>query len=181
VAKFDGSMTTTFSDWREVGGLKIPFAENQSDGIMTTKLQIKQVEFNRRRINFEPPAPAPDDTFFLTRQPETVPFDFENKHIIFETQVNGQPPMWFLMDTGSNYSIINEPQVEKFHLKSYGGLKTEGGRTRPAARTSKRYLSRGPTLRCATRGQRCSRWPDWKKSLACPSADYWDTTSLAAS
>jgi hypothetical protein len=124
---FDGPMTTTFSDWREVAGLKVPFAENQSDGVMTTELQIKQVEFNRRRTNFQPPEPGSDDTFFLTRQPETVPFDFQNKHIIFETQVNGQPPMWFLMDTGSNYSIINEPRVEKFHLKSYGGLKTEGG------------------------------------------------------
>ncbi len=124
---FDGPMTTTFSDWREVGGLKVPFAENQSDGINTTKLQIKQVEFNRKRTSFAPPAAGADDAFFLTSGPVTVPFNFQNKHILFETQVNAQPPIWFLMDTGSNYSIINEPRMEQFRLKSYGGLKTEGG------------------------------------------------------
>jgi hypothetical protein len=124
---FDGPMTTTFSDWREVGGLKVPFAENQSDGINTTKLQIKQVEFNGKHTRFAPPAAGTDDTFFLTSGPVAVPFNFQSKHIIFETQLNAQPPIWFLMDTGSNYSIINEARMEQFRLRSYGGLKTEGG------------------------------------------------------
>src|SRR6266404_5924295 len=109
---FDGPMTTTFSDWREVGGLKVPFAENQSDGINTTKLQIKQVEFNSKRTSFALPAAGTDDAFFLSSGPVTVPFNFQNKHIMFETQVNAQPPIWFLMDTGSNYSVINELRME---------------------------------------------------------------------
>ncbi|HSY47971.1 MAG TPA: hypothetical protein VLC46_04090 [Thermoanaerobaculia bacterium] len=47
--------------------------------------------------------------FYLRRgaAAETIPFNFDNNHLMVLTTVNGVGPIWFLVDTGANYSIIN--------------------------------------------------------------------------
>lgn len=127
---FDGILTIAFSDWRKIDGVLIPFAEKWTTGPNTTTTKLQSIEFiPRAQVDIAPPQPAPHDTFFLhpAAQAETIPFNLDNNHIMILATVNGVGPIWFLVDTGANYSIISQSRVSEFHLTPYGGLTTIGG------------------------------------------------------
>jgi hypothetical protein len=155
---FDGREIISFSDWREVHGLKVAFAEKQQDPVNTTELHLKQVSFNpRQRVSFSRPVDSSNDAFFLTKTPVPVPFNFENLHVLVPTYVDGIGPTWFILDTGANYNILNQSRLDQFHLQAYGSLQTEGG----ANSTSGSYLEK-VTLRVGgveTRNQHAAVLP----------------------
>lgn len=127
---FDGSLTVAFSDWQSVDGVRFPFTETWKTGPNTSTAHLKSVEFiPPDRVDLTPLAPGPEDAFFLRTHAtaEAVPFNFDNNHIMVLTTVNGVGPIWFLIDTGAPYTIINQSRVSEFHLTPYGGLKTIGG------------------------------------------------------
>lgn len=126
---FDGIETVTFADWRVVDGIKVPFAEKQQDPVNTTELQLQRIVFNPTdKISFDKPADTAQDAFFLSDASKAgVDFNFDNQHILVPTKINGLGPIWFILDTGSNYNFINEAHLDQFHLKTYGSLETEGG------------------------------------------------------
>jgi predicted aspartyl protease len=127
---FDGTMTIEFSDWRKVDGVDVPFLETTKTGPNTTMAKLQSIEIiPRERVDLTPPQPGPDDTFWLRphAKSQTLPFNFDNNHIMVLTTVNGAGPIWFLVDTGANYSIINQSRLDELHLTPYGGLKTIGG------------------------------------------------------
>ncbi|HJT18633.1 MAG TPA: aspartyl protease family protein [Thermoanaerobaculia bacterium] len=129
---FDGDLTVAFSDWRDVGGTSVPFTETWSSGPSKTVSHLKSIEFvSPDRIDLTPPQAGPDDAFFLrpNSTAETLPFNFDNNHIMILTTVNGVGPIWFLVDTGANYTVINTARVSEFHMTPYGALSTIGGGT----------------------------------------------------
>jgi len=137
---FDGTRTVTFSDWREVDGISIAFGETWTTGPNKTTAHLQSIELvPRDRVDLARPSPGPEDTFYLRRGAavETIPFNFDNNHIMVLTTVNGVGPIWFLVDTGANYSIINQSRVSEFRLTPYGGLTTIGG---GSAATSGSYV-----------------------------------------
>lgn len=127
---FDGMMTVAFSDWKTVDGVRMPFTEKWTSGPSTTTVHSRSIELvPRASVDLAPPRPGPSDTFFLrpNATSERVPFNFDNNHIMILTTVNGVGPIWFLVDTGAEFSIINESRLSEFNLTPYGGLKTIGG------------------------------------------------------
>jgi hypothetical protein len=129
MAPFDGAITIAFSDWREVDGIKIPFSEKLESGPSKSELHLRSIDFHpAERVAFTRPESGPSDTFFLRHQSsERVPFNFDNNHIMILATVNGAGPIWMLIDTGAEFSILNQSRLDELHVKPYGGLQTIGG------------------------------------------------------
>lgn len=137
---FDGTLSVAFADWRPVEGVAVPFTETWTTGPNTTTVHLQSIEFvPRDRVDLTPPQPGPDDAFFLRpgAKSETLPFNFDNNHIMVLATVNGAGPIWFLVDTGAEYSIISASRVAGLHLTPYGGMTTIGG---GSASTSGSYV-----------------------------------------
>jgi hypothetical protein len=132
---FDGTLTVTFADWKTVDGFPFPFTETWTTGPNTTTAHLELVEIVTS-IDLTPPKPGPEDVAGL-KSSETLPFNFDNNHIMVQTRVNGAVTLWFLVDTGANYSVINASRIGELRLTPYGGLKTIGG---GSAATSGSYV-----------------------------------------
>src|SRR5258708_16317013 len=129
MASFDGIMTVTFSDWRDVDGIKVPFAETEESGPSKSEIHLRSIDLHARgEVALSRPQSSPDDTVFLRNQKsERVPFNFDNNHIIILGSVNGVGPLWLLLDTGAEFTVLNQSRLAEMHVKPYGGLNTNGG------------------------------------------------------
>ena len=128
IPSFDGTETISFSDWHEVNGLKVPFEEKLADPVNTTELHLKEVTFNSaNKVSFARPEGELQDAFFVSNPAPRVPFNFENKHVLLPTMINGQGPIFFILDTGADRNYLNQSRLKQFHLETYGSLATEGG------------------------------------------------------
>ena len=125
---FDGTMSIAFSDWRKVNGIDVPFTEVTTTGPNTSTAKLQSIDFVNS-IDVTPPQPGPDDVSWLHpgAKSVTLPFNFDNNHIMILTTVNSVGPIWFLVDTGANFTVINQSRVPEFGMTPYGGLTTIGG------------------------------------------------------
>jgi hypothetical protein len=125
----DGEITTTYQDWREIGGL---FTAKRAEVSETNK-----PDFHWERVGvkldsegappvFDLPKPQPSDARLDPKAPP-IPFNFENSHILFKVSVNGRAPAWFIFDTGADQEVINETHMDEFGLKAYAKSSTTGG------------------------------------------------------
>ncbi|MBD0373356.1 MAG: aspartyl protease family protein [Pyrinomonadaceae bacterium] len=121
-------ISVEFSDWRDTGGLKIPFKETETILSRKTVTVYEEIRVNgSEKVSFTKPKDA-RDSFILSNKPSaSVPFNFENNHLMVMTEVNGSSPIWFMIDTGARFTVISQERLNQFNLKSYGGLKTQGG------------------------------------------------------
>ncbi|HEX3110360.1 MAG TPA: retropepsin-like aspartic protease [Thermoanaerobaculia bacterium] len=127
---FDGTASIAFSDWRKVSGVDVPFTEVTTTGPNTSTAKLQSIEFlPGDGVDVTPPQSGPDDVAWLrpNAKSQTLPFNFDNNHIMILTTVNGVGPIWFLVDTGANFTVISQSRVAEFGLTPYGGLKTIGG------------------------------------------------------
>jgi hypothetical protein len=129
MASFDGTLTIAFSDWRDVDGIKIPFAETSESGPSKSELHVRSIDLHpAETVALTKPESGPGDTFFLRNQPsERVPFNFDNNHILILGTINGVGPIWLLIDTGAEFTVLNQSRLGELHVKPYGGLQTIGG------------------------------------------------------
>jgi hypothetical protein len=75
---------------------------------------------------FAPFSPGASDVV-MNSEAVTLPFTLEGNHIILQAQVNGSPPIGFILDTGDDHETINVTRMASFGLTSYGSIHTEGG------------------------------------------------------
>jgi len=129
IASFDGKMSITFSDFREVAGVQVPFTETRVSGPSKSELHLQSIDlYPAGTPEFTRPPSGPNDTFFLRGQKsETVPFNFDNNHIMILATIDGVGPIWFLVDTGADVNYINQSRIGEFHMQPYGALQTIGG------------------------------------------------------
>ena len=77
--------TTFYSDYREVDGVRVPFAQRSTNGEekYDQRTEITSVEFNVPvdDARFAPPAPPPPDFAIADGPSTTVPFELLNNHI----------------------------------------------------------------------------------------------------
>lgn len=122
--------TTFFSEYREVQGVKLPFALRSSNGDARYDqfITVSSAEINApaaAQVSFAPPAPPPADfTLAAGRTSTELPFELINNHIYVRGLVNGQP-LRLLCDTGG--SNVLQPAVAKaLGMKIEGALQGRG-------------------------------------------------------
>lgn len=121
--------TTSMSDYREVGGLKLPFrlhvtnGEAQYDQLVTYEAYEINPEIESAR--FEVPQVRTDDFSIAGGATSvTVPFELINNHIYIEARVNGRP-LRIMLDTGG-VNVLTPPTAEALGLASEGSFQARG-------------------------------------------------------
>lgn len=124
-----GDQTTTYSDWRQVGGLCLPFRQVQTDatGAVTT-LELSSATVDQRLPANALDRPAVEPHGLITEDASTsIPFRLTGDgigHIIVAAAVN-QKPSTVLFDSGAaNYLVPDVAQ--QFGLTTGGGLNIGG-------------------------------------------------------
>lgn len=124
-----GPVVTTYSDWRKVGPLTLPFREVQTEATgQVTVLQAERVELLRRmtRRDLQRPPREPRG-HLLGAVPPTVPFEFtgfDRGHIVVEARVNGLPAR-LIFDTGAANYFVPE-SARRLGLTTAGGVNIGG-------------------------------------------------------
>jgi hypothetical protein len=124
------TQTTYFSDYREVSGVKVPFATRASNGETRYDqfFSVEKVEINvpLEEGMFSMPTTAPRD-FAISggRTSTTVPFTLVNGHIYLQVRLDGKGPFEFLCDTGGA-NIVTPEVAKSLGLESAGTLQGRG-------------------------------------------------------
>jgi hypothetical protein len=134
--KKDGIVTTYFEDWREVSGIKVPYRYRQTERDTRNNALIKEEEVGANTAiavnTFDRPrALARDFRFTGGRTSQRIPFDYTGKSIYLRGSINNSAPAWFLLDTGTGVSVIEERLARTLGLKFEGkiGVSATGGNT----------------------------------------------------
>lgn len=131
--RFEGQnlLTLNYSDWRRVDGIMVPYSLHQTDGDPDSDGWI---EFEEILINesiaaetFEPPEPAVSAVRFLEgRENVQIPFELINNHIYLSVQVNNGTPLWFALDTGADFTLIDQQVALELGLEQAGEFQVAG-------------------------------------------------------
>jgi len=125
----DGEITSTYSEWREAGGILAPHRGQITETDRPAyewQLSSRKTEAGDKGASFAVPKAGPSDTRLAPDAPP-IPFNFESSHIIFKVSVNGREPMWFIFDTGADQEVINSTRMADFGLKTYAKSASTGG------------------------------------------------------
>jgi hypothetical protein len=125
-------ITVSFADWREVGGVRIPFTirTDPGDGV---RAHDQVVTWNQAALDVPlddsvfalPPPPPPDFGFARARRETTVPFQVVNGHIYTDVKLNGKGPYRLLVDTGG-VNIVTPAVAKALGLAVQGQLVAGG-------------------------------------------------------
>jgi hypothetical protein len=127
---FDDEVTLELSDWRSVGGRKFPFSMRQSTGKSAgeSSSTVREVVAGRRAVSFARPGDGPRDFKFAKGSAALgIPFNFENDHLMVQGRVNGSKPLWFMLDTGAEATIVNRGRLAELGLQPFGVSSISGG------------------------------------------------------
>jgi Aspartyl protease/PDZ domain len=122
--------TTFFSNYRDVDGVKVPFAQRSTTG-ETRYDQVSTVESvtHDRPVAAAafamPPPPPPDFALAGGAASVSMPFELLNNHIHLDVKLDGKGPYRLLCDTGSN-NIVTPELAKKLGLKPQGALQGLG-------------------------------------------------------
>jgi len=120
--------TTAWSDWRVVGGVKMPFSIREDNGNPndTTTITIQRVD-RATAPAFTRPVDAPGDST-LASEHATIPIDTAIGSLVFaEVAVNGHPPMRFIVDSGAESTVLNASRLPGLGLTPTGKFATGAG------------------------------------------------------
>jgi aspartyl protease/PDZ domain-containing protein len=121
--------TTYYSDFREVNGVRLPFAERSTNGEekYDQRMEVTSIELNVpvTDAQFAPPAPPPPDFSIAGGDSTTVPFELLNNHIYVQVKLDGKGPFRMLCDTGGA-NIVTPELARELGLESQGALQGRG-------------------------------------------------------
>ncbi|HTP52382.1 MAG TPA: aspartyl protease family protein [Anaeromyxobacteraceae bacterium] len=122
--------TTFYSDYRSVGGVKLPFRSRSTNGEpkYDQTAEIVEVTFNEPVAPelFAMPAPPPPDFSIAGGKTSTsVPFALVNNHIYVDVRLDGRGPFRMLCDTGG-MNILTPSLAKALGLKAEGALEGRG-------------------------------------------------------
>jgi hypothetical protein len=131
-ATYEDKVRLTLSDWRPAGGIVVPFAVQETGGGNDSKNTFTLKEFTPSKKRVRPPFTRPKDgpvdvSFTSGASALAIPFNFENDHIMIDGRIGDGPPIWFMLDTGAETTIINRPRMAGFGLVPFGASTIEGG------------------------------------------------------
>ena len=122
--------TTFFTDYRDVQGLKVAFAQRTTNGEAKydTKVAVQEIRLDAsvQDARFAPPAEKTGDFEIAEgRTSASVQLRLINNHLYIEVGLNGEGPFRFLFDTGGN-NILTADTVRRLGLKAEGALEGTG-------------------------------------------------------
>jgi hypothetical protein len=126
VVRRDGEKlrATRFDDWREVGGVAMPFHlhEDNGDPHDAVDVQVVSIERGTPPAFTRPPERAPDVTGTAA-----VPFDLAFGGLVFvDVTVNGTP-MAFILDSGAESTVLNASRLAALGLTQTGTFAAGAG------------------------------------------------------
>ncbi|HYU35552.1 MAG TPA: aspartyl protease family protein [Thermoanaerobaculia bacterium] len=121
--------TISFSDYREIAGLLLPFRlhETNGDARFDQLVTYETYEINPQieAARFEVPRVRTDDFSIADGATSvTIPFDLTNNHIYVDVRVNGRP-LRLMLDTGG-FNVLTPPTAEAMGLKPEGSFQAHG-------------------------------------------------------
>jgi hypothetical protein len=128
---YDDPVTLAFSDWRDVAGVQMPFQVVTMDreGNPDTTWVTEATPLAAAAVpRFQRPPSGPSDVRFASGDRSLgIPFDFSNDHLMVLGTVNGSRPLWFLIDTGADFNVMNSSRLADMRLTEFGRSTTSGG------------------------------------------------------
>lgn len=124
------TQTTFYSDYREVAGVKVPFASRTTTGESKydQHAAVEQVELNvaiEEAMFRMPEAPPPDFAIPGGKTATRVPFELLNNHIYVHVKLNGRGLYRMLCDTGGA-NIVTPALAGELGLKTEGTFEGRG-------------------------------------------------------
>jgi len=121
--------TDTFSDYRDVAGLRLPFAYRSTNGDARYDQfgRVEKVDVNPETsdaVFAAPPPPAADFRIAGGKTSTTVPFELVNNHIYLEAKLNGRS-FRLLCDTGGA-NVITPGVAGALGVRPQGALEGKG-------------------------------------------------------
>ncbi len=121
------SNETIYSDYREIGGLKIAhrvsqvsIATGQEQEIVLSKYESNpQIE----GAMFNPPVTKSTDFHFVSgHSSENIPFEFVGNHLFIPVTVAGKQ-RWWVLDTGAGMTVVDRAFATELGLDLQGDMK----------------------------------------------------------
>jgi hypothetical protein len=123
------TVTVFYSDYREVQGVRVPFAQRSTNGEekYDQRVQVQAIELNVpiADARFAPPAPPPPDFAIAGGSSTSVPFELINNHIYVQVRLNGKGPFRMLCDTGGA-NLVTPELAKELGLQAQGALEGRG-------------------------------------------------------
>jgi hypothetical protein len=136
------SVVSTFSDYRETNGRKMPWQQKtQIIGMpandLTVTLQSVELNGEVAAAVFEPPAQSEKVTYLKTPGVATLPFEYRGRHVWLRASVNGKPLADFLYDTGASVTVLDSAYAASIGVTGEGTLHSQGAGSTGAASLAK--------------------------------------------
>ena len=155
-----GHTTWGFADWRDAGGLRLPYElstaeEGGPEGwTRWTELSTPPTFV---RSPYTPPRGPPGDSTFVAGIPDELETQkLLTEHVLVHPTIEGEDVGWFFLDTGAGGMCIDTSVADELGLARIGEVQAVGWaarRPRPFARAG--CSSSGP---CASRTRCTSSW-----------------------
>jgi hypothetical protein len=125
------TQTTTFSEWREVGGVMMPGKSFQTNGDPKSDgtLALERVDWNPAfdaKVFSKPGETALPVVFAAGKHEAVFPYEPMGNHILVPVRLDGKEAAWFFFDSGADLSIIDEAWARKQGLASKGAMGITG-------------------------------------------------------
>ena len=122
--------TGLMSDYRDVGGFKLPFAQRNTNGEAKYDqvLVTESVEVNPAisDATFRMPEGGPKDSGIEGgKTSATLPFELLNNHIFVKVRLDGNEPLHMFLDTGG-MNVVTPEVAKRLGLEGQGALQGRG-------------------------------------------------------
>lgn len=151
---YNDTITLEPGDWRAVKGRKVPFSVRETAGdagtpSMSTVREVVPESGRAAAAIARPRDGAKDYEFTTARSALGIPFNFENDHLMVSGRINGSKPLWFMLDTGAEATIVNKARIAELGVEPFGASSINGGgnSTEIAYAEVARFEVGGATLR----------------------------------
>jgi hypothetical protein len=119
---------TTWSDYREVSGLMLPFrieSNNSSNNPQTIVIETYRIAHQVEEARFVKPRSHATDTD-ITATPRTLSAHVEGGHVYVEASINDAPPALFILDTGASVNVLTPQAAKSLGVAARGNLNATG-------------------------------------------------------
>jgi len=110
--------------------------------VLTISLTIGAQPRHRRKGAQNPSRPVATVRFIAANNSLKIPFESSSNLILVQARVNDSGPLWFILDTGADSTVIDSQLAKDLHLTSHGSVVGTG-----SAGTARATIYRGVSIK----------------------------------